>query len=388
MGKLTALEVKNLRLPGRYGDGGGLYLRVAPGGSKQWVQRVVVDGTRRDLGLGGYPAVSLSEARKLAAENKAEAKTQGKVKRTRRVAVQSSTAPTFLEAARQYHAQASATWKNPKTAANWWQRAEKRVFPAIGGIPVDLITRTEVLGILSPIWTTKPETARKLREIIKHVMAWAQAYGYTEAANPAGEIINAALRPQPKVACHFAALPAADVADAIRAVDESPAFRSTKLAFRFLVLTATRTTETLGAEWGEINLDCQTWTIPAARMKNGKEHRVALSTGAVAVLREAASNRKDDNPLVFPNDVTGKPLSNMVLSKLVKSLGIPAVPHGFRSSFRTWAQEETEADYAVMEMALAHDVGNAVVQSYARSDLLERRRALMQEWNDYLGVAP
>ena len=155
------------------------------------------------------------------------------------------------------------------------------------------------------------------------------------------------------------------------AVEESTAFRSTKLAFRFLVLTAGRTKEVLGATWAEIDLKAGTWTIPGERMKAGREHRVALSTGALAVLVEAATTRKDDDLLIFKNDLTGREISNMALSVLLKRLEIPAVPHGFRASFRTWAQEETEADYAVMEMALAHEVGNAVVQSYARSDLLE-----------------
>lgn len=385
MSKLTTLEVKNLRQPGRYGDGDGLYLRIAPGGSKQWIQRILVDGTRRDLGLGGYPTVTLADARRLAAGNKIQAKTQGKVKREKRTAVQKSSAPTFRDAARQYHAQATATWKNPKTASNWLQRAEKRVFPAIGDTPVDLITRVDVLGILTPLWTSQPETGRKLREIVKHVMAWAQAFGYVEV-NPAGEIINAALRPQPKVKKHHAALPAVQVADAIQTVEESTAFRSTKLAFRFLVLTACRTKEVLGATWAEIDLKAGIWTIPGERMKAGKCHRVALSTGAMAVLVEAATMREDDDLLIFKNDLTGRPLSNMCLSVLLKRLEIPAVPHGCRASFRTWAQEESEADYAVQELCLAHEVGNAVVQSYARSDLLERRRGLMQQWSDYLSV--
>ena len=212
------------------------------------------------------------------------------------------------------------------------------------------------------------------------------AYGLV-MVNPAGEIINAALRPQAKVACHHRALPACKVADALRAVNASTALAGTKAALRFLVLTATRTTETLGATWDEIDLDSATWTIPASRMKGGQEHRVALSAGALAVLGEAAATRKDDNPLVFPNDVTGKPLSNMALSTMLKRLEVPCVPHGMRASFRTWADDETEADYSVKEMCLAHRVGNAVVQSYARSDLLERRRSLMQQWSDYLVVS-
>ena len=207
------------------------------------------------------------------------------------------------------------------------------------------------------------------------------------AANPAAKFSPATLPPQPKVKAHHKALDAFAVADAIRTVDASTAFESTKLAFRFLVFTATRTGETLGARWDEIDLDAATWTIPGIRMKTGRLHRVALSTGALAVLRQAATLRKDDNPLVFSNERTpDKPLSDMCLSVLLKRIGVLAVPHGFRSSFRTWAQECTEADYSIMELSLAHSVGNAVVQSYARSDLLERRRVLMQEWSDYLAI--
>ena len=388
-GKLTAIAVKNLIQPGRHSDGGGLYLFVdGRGGHKSWVLRATIDGKRRDLGLGGYPAVSLAEARRKAeASNPAKERAAATPKPIMTASVRKSTLPTFRDMARQFHAQAAETWKNEKTVKNWWQRAEKYVLPVIGDTPVDAITRVEVLGILSPVWTVKPETARRIREIIKHVMGFAMAYGHI-TVNPAGEIIDAALRPQPKVKAHHAALPACRVAGAIQTVDASTAFQSTKLALKFLVLTAVRTGEILGATWDEIDVEAATWTIPASRMKAGREHRVALSTSALAVLEQAAALRSDTSPLVFPNERTpDKPLSDMALSVLLKRLEIPAVPHGFRATFRTWAQEYTEADYAVMEMALAHEVGNAVVQSYARSDLLERRRTLMQQWADFLALA-
>ena len=386
-GKLTAIAVKNVRQPGRHSDGNGLYLFVdGRGGHKSWVLRATIDGKRRDLGLGGYPAVSLAEARRKAEASK-PSKTAATPKPVKTPKVRTSTLPTFRDMARQFHAQAAETWKNEKTVNNWWERAEKYVLPVIGDTPVDEVTRVEVLGILSPIWTVKPETARRVREIIKHTMAFAMAYGHV-TVNPAGEIINAALRPQPKVKAHHAALPACRVSGAIQTVDASTAFQSTKLAFKFLVLTAGRTGEILGATWDEINVEAATWTIPASRMKAGREHRVALSTGALAVLEQAAALRNDTSPLVFPNERTpDNPLSDMALSMLLKRLGIAAVPHGFRTSFRTWADDEAEADYAVKEMCLAHDVGNAVVQSYARSDLLERRRTLMQQWADFLALA-
>ena len=218
----------------------------------------------------------------------------------------------------------------------------------IGDTPVDLITRADVLAIVSPIWTVKPETGRRLLEIIRTVLARAQDYEYIPA-NPAAKFSPATLPPQPKFRNHHKALVASAVADAIRTVDESTAFETTKAAFRYLVLTASRTGETLGATWPEVNVEARTWTIPGDRTKTGKEHRVALSHGALAVLQQAATLRKDNNPLVFPNERSpGKPLSDMCFSVLLKRLGIAAVPHGFRASFRTWAQEETEADYSIM----------------------------------------
>ena len=391
MGKLTAIEVKNLRQPGRYADGAGLYLFIDKrSGLKSWVLRATLNGKRRDLGMGGFPAVTLAEARRKAEATKGTKAEAAPAPKRRPVKenpkARKSTAPTFRQLARDYHAQASATWKNDKTSVNWIQRAEKYIFPAIGDTPIDEITRADVLRILQPVWTAKAETGRRLREILKHVFAWAMAFGHIQI-NPAGETINAALKAQPKCKAHHRALPASAVASAIETVDKSTSFQSTKLAFRFLVLTAARTSEVLGATWAEIDFAAATWTIPGSRMKEGKDHRVALSTGALAVLRQAEALRLD-SPYIFPNERTpDKQLSNMVLSVLLKRLYVPAVPHGFRASFRTWADDSTDADYAVKEMALAHEVGNAVVQSYARSDLLERRRCLMQQWSDYLGIA-
>ena len=393
-GKLTAIEVKQLRQPGRHSDGDGLYLFVDPrNGYKSWVQRITVEGKRRDFGLGGYPTVSLAEARRKAEANKPQAaKVEARPKPVKATKKSTSTAPMFREVAYQFHAQASETWKNKKTGLNWEQRAVKYIFPAIGDKPVDEITRADVLGILTPVWTVKAETGRRLLEIIRVVLDRAVDYEYA-TTNVAARFSRASLPPMPKCKAHHKALPAASVADAIETVGASTAFPSTKLAYNFLIFTATRTNETLGATWGEMDMDGATWTVPAARMKgkkgHEKDHRVALSTGALAVLREAEALRRDDNPLVFPNTLTGRMLSEAVLNTLMNRLGYKgiATPHGFRAAFRTWADDETEFDFAVKEKSLAHEVGNDVVQSYARSDLLERRRELMQEWCDYLAVA-
>ena len=394
MAKLTVVKVKNLRQPGRYGDGQGLYLNVAPGGSKSWVQRIAVDGKRRDLGLGGYPIVGLAEAREKSVANR-KAVREGRTPVAERGAkrgdakgapAQVPGIPTFREAAVIFHATNGARWESAKTRTNWWQRAVRYVFPAIGDMPVGQIGRTEVLGILEPVWTEKPETARRIRQIIKTVMAWAMAHGHVEV-NPAGEIIDAALPAMPKFKAHFSALPYPEVGRAIEAGEASTSFPSTKLAFGFLVLTAARSGEVRGATWGEVDFDKALWTISAARMKTRKEHRVPLSNDALAVLRKAQELHTEGSPYVFPNGLTpSKPLSENALSYMLRRIGVPSTVHGFRSSFRDWAAENTDASFAVMELALAHDVGSGVVQSYARSDLLERRRLLMEQWADYLNA--
>ena len=387
MATLTAIKVKTLKLPGKYGDGNGLFLNIAAGGSKSWIQRITVDDKRRDLGLGGYPVVTLAEARTAAAENKASIRQgNGPVEVSRAKAKKADTMPTFKEAAFSLLAMNGPKWGNPKTAKNWLQRAERYAFPMIGDTKVNRIDRTAVLGILTPIWTTKPETARRIRLIIKQTMSWSMAYGHIQI-NPAGEIIDAALPSMPKVKEHFAALPYPELSEAIKAVDASTAFPATKLAFKFLVLTACRSAEVRGARWEEIDLDNALWTIPGARMKMDKDHRVPLSSAALAVLGAAGDLPTGNSPLVFPNDLKPqKQLSENALSYMLRRVGIEGTAHGCRSSFRDWAAENTDASFAVMELALAHGVGNAVVQSYARTDLLERRKALMQSWGDYLGL--
>ena len=370
MARLTAVKVKNLKLPGRHGDGDSLYLNVAPGRSKSWVRRLSIDGKRRGLGLGGYPAVSLAEARdQTVANRRAVREGRGPVSPRKSSSQTAKTAaptpalgiPTFLEAATIVHALNSAKWESGRTRNNWRQTAERYIFPAIGDMLVDRIGRIEILEILTPLWTTKPETARRIRLIIKTVMAWTMAFGYINV-NPAGEVIDAALPAMPKVREHFKALPYPDVSAAIEAVEATTSFRSTKLAFKFLVLTAARSGEVRGATWNEIDFENALWTIPAARMKVRREHRVPLSTGAIEVLRKAQELSIDGGPYIFPNDLTpSKSLSDNALSYMLRWVGIPAVVHGFRSSFRDWAAENTDASFAVMELALAHGVGSSGV---------------------------
>ena len=382
MTALTAAKVKSLTKPGMHHDGRGLYLRIAPGGSKGWMLRATIDGRRRDIGLGGYPAVSLAKARQFAdAHRLAVAEGRNPLAEKRRAKM-----PTFAEAAAKVHEANLPRWRNGKHVDQWFNTLRTYAFPAIGKMPLDRIERRDVLGILTPIWTAKPETARRVRQRIRTVLKWAMAHEFVEH-NAAGEGIDGALPLMPRVKKHFRALPYAEVPAALVTVDASPASMAAKLCLRFLILTVARSGEARGATWSELDLDNRLWTIPAARMKGGAEHRVPLSDAALAVLHEAAPLRGDDNGLVFPSTrKPGSALSDMTLTQVLRSTGLAqyATVHGFRTCFRTWASERTDAPHAVMERALAHAVADAVEAAYARSDLIEKRRVLMQAWADFV----
>ena len=265
------------------------------------------------------------------------------------------------------------------------QALAKYAFPIIGDLRVDRITREDVLRILTPIWATRPETARKLRGRVRATLRWCQAHGYVES-NVAGEGIDGALPAMPRVAAHFRALPYREVPDALKTVEASSASLAGKLCLRFLILTAARSGEARGATWDEIDHGAQEWRIPAARMKGNLEHRVPLSDAAMSVLEQARTLR-DGSDVVFPSPrARGRPLSDMSLTKILRSTGLAerTVVHGFRSAFRDWTSEQTNAAHAVMELSLAHAVGSAVEQAYARSDLLAKRRSLMQRWSDFV----
>ena len=380
MPQLTAAKVKAVAEPGRYGDGAGLYLNVAPGGSKSWVQRIVVAGRRRDIGLGGYPTVGLAEARSLAAANRtAVAAGRDPVADKRR-----PPKPTFKEAAHQVHQANLPRWRNAKHAAAWIRTLERFAFPAFGNMPVDQVTRADVLAVLTPIWGTLPETARRIRQRIRTVMRWAMAHGFVEY-NVAGEAIEGALPPMPRVKDNLRALPYREVSEALKIVEESRSSSSARLCLEFTVLTAARSGEARGAVWSEIDLNQEVWTVPGTRMKGGLQHRVPLSTAALNALTRAMEIR-DGSDLVFPSPRrSGQPLSDMTLTKVLRDTGLAhlATVHGFRSTFRDWASENTTASHAAMELSLAHRVGSAVEQAYARSDLLEQRRELMDAWGEF-----
>ena len=387
MGTLTDLAARTLTKPGRHGDGDGLYLNVARSGRKSWVQRIVVYGRRRDIGLGPYPAVSLARARSTAQENRsavAEGRDPIAEKRQEREAVLRPvpSVPTFSEAAARVIELRRPTWSNPKHAAQWQSTLQTYAFPLIGGKAVDAITAAEVLDVLTPIWTGKPETASRVRQRMETVMDWVVAQGY-RLDNPAGRSLLKVLPKTRRLKEHHRALPYAQVPGAVRQVRESTAGISTKLAFEFLLLTASRSGEVRAADWSEIDWDSATWEIPASRMKARRPHRVPLSCRAMEILRQAWE-LDDGQGLIFPATRNGKAASEMVFASLLRRLEIPAVPHGFRTSFRNWVAECTPAPWEVGEAALAHNVGNSTKAVYMRSDLFEQRRALMDRWAAYV----
>ena len=379
--KLSATRVKALRDPGRYSDGDGVHLFIGKNGRKSWVQRMTVDGRRRDIGLGGYPAVSLAQARKRASDNR-EAIGNGRdpVADKRRPAM-----PTFSEAAHAVHEANKPRWRNGSHTSAWIQTLERHAFPKIGNKHIDTISRTDVLTVLTPIWSTRPETARRVRQRMRTIFRWAMASELIET-NPAGEVIDGALPSMPKVKTHLRALPYQEVGSALKTVDASQTSLAAKRCLKFLVFTAARSGEARGATWDEIDLEAATWTIPGSRMKAGVEHRVPLSDQALDALM-LAHQLDDGSGLCFPSPLRpGRMLSDMTMTKILRSTGLAdrATVHGFRTSFKTWTMEQTDTPWAVGEAALAHQLGGSVEQAYARSDLFDRRRVLMQKWADYL----
>ena len=361
-------------------DGNGLYLTVQPTGSRSWIQRIMVHGQRRDLGLGSFPLVSLREARERAFANRKTAREGGDPLNGRRNQVN---VPTFGEAAKRVWNDNRPGWRHSGHAQEWMSSLARHVLPYIGGRPVSSVSSAEILDTLRRIWHSRPETARRVRQRVSAVMDWAVAMEY-RGDNPCGRL-GPVLGPQQSVVEHMRALPHGEVAGAIRKMWGSGATPAVKLAFEFLVLTAARSGEVRGARWDEIDLRARVWAIPAGRMKSKRVHRIPLCDRAMEILETARGLGDGRGPLVFPSQ-GGKPISITRLPRMLSNLKVDAVPHGFRSSFRDWAAELTDHPREVVEAALAHVVGNQTEAAYARSDLFERRRRLMDEWAEYLRV--
>ena len=383
---LVAAKVKSLKEPGRYGDGNGLYLNISPSGSKSWVQRITVDGTRTDKGLGSVKDISLSKARDLALANRVVVAGGGNPWATGKLRVQSEESkgvPTFRDLTYTVQDVYANRWRSDKARKTWIQQMELHVLPVIGDIPITEVSRQDVICILKGLRVSKVETSRKMRQAMSKVCRYAMAEGHIDV-NPAGEVISAALPPIPKIQGHFTALHYSQVPDAINTIRDSEAMTVTRLCFEFLILTASRSAEARGARWEEIDLDHRVWSIPADRSKDGKEHRKPLSRAAVDVLREAKRKLADSTGLVFPK--LGKAPSENCLSKFARVNNIGAHPHGFRSSFRDWAAEQGIYDRVAIEYCLSHNPLGAVEAAYFRSDLIDQRRPIMEAWGDM--VAP
>jgi len=363
-----------------YADGNGLYLKVDSKDTKRWIQRIVINGKRRDIGLGSVALVSLAEAREAALGNRKAARAGEDPLAAKRLA---QAILTFKEAAEAVHALNKPTWRNEKHGDQWINTLDKFAFPFIGNKRVSTITSADILHVLSPIWNSHPETARRVKQRIGTVLRWAIAKGWRND-NPADAVAQGLSKHDRSKVQHRKALPYGKVAEAIEMVRASEAGMVTKLAFEFLVLTATRSVETREARWSEIDLEKKVWTIPASRMKAKKEHRIPLTDRCLTILQEAKPLKRVKSDLIFPGTREDRPLSDMTLSKLMKELLIPAVPHGFRSSFRDWAGEATSHPREVIEFALAHVIKDKAEAAYARSDLFEKRRLLMTDWANYI----
>lgn len=384
--ELSPIEVKRLTEPGLHAVGGvsGLFLRVAPGGSRSWILRATVGSKRRDIGLGSFGDVTLSQARdkaRTAREKIRDGIDPAEERRAAREALIKAQAKalTFDEAARRCHEAKSNEFRNEKHRKDWINSLERYASPVIGNLSVAEVELAHVLEILEPIWTEKTETATRVRQRIEAVLTWATVRGYREGENPArweGNLKEVLPNPS-KVAKvkHHRALPWQEMGQFMAKLRKREGMAAR--ALEFAILTAARSGEVRLATWDEIDLKARTWTVPAERIKAGRKHTVPLSDDAVAVLESLP--RMKDSPYVFPA-ARGGALSDMALSAVCKRMGVDATPHGFRSTFKDWARNRTSYADEVSELALAHVNSDATRAAYARDELLPKRKRLMGEW--------
>ena len=387
--QLSAFEISRLNQPGNHAVGGvtGLYLYVNEGTGRSWILRTVVGNVRRHVGLGGYPSVSLAEAREQAKRVRAEvssgidpiARKQALLKEVRD---KKASTKTFEYAASAYIEAHSGGWKNAKHKSQWVNTLKTYAFPKIGRLPIREISHTDVLAVLEPIWEEKNETAARLRGRIESILDWATVHGFRFGDNPArwkGHLDVLLVSPgKIKKVTHHKALPYKETAAFIHRLRQHKGM--VPLALEFAILTAARTGEVLGARWNEIDFEKFVWTVPAKRMKAGREHRVPLSLSCMSVLEKIESSVSDS--LIFVSPRSGM-LSNMSMLMLMRRMKVDAVPHGFRSSFRDWVGEETNYPRELVETALSHVLESKVEAAYRRGDALEKRREMMLDWADY-----
>ncbi|AJP73702.1 tyrosine-type recombinase/integrase [Sphingomonas hengshuiensis] len=375
MGKLTALKIRSFSEPGRYSDGDGLFLEINGKGAASWILRVQNNGKRQDIGLGSSKAVSLKEAREAAFATRQKI-AQGidpvaERKQERQVI------PTFRKAAEMVHEEHEKAWKNGKHQNQWIATLKTYAFPKMGDRLVSEIEGPLIRDVLAPIWLSKPETARRVRQRIGTVLDWSYARGFRATEAPMRSLSKGLPR-QPKKDNHFAALPYASVPDFIEKLSARESVG--RVALEALILTAARSGEIRGATWLELDLEAALWTIPAERMKMGRVHVVPLAPQAVAVFERAKKFKAGASDLVFPGQNVKKPLSDMTLLKILRDMELAVTVHGFRSAFRDWVAEQTDYPNEIAEAALAHTVSNKVEAAYRRTDFLDKRRLLMRDW--------
>ncbi len=391
--RLSALAAAKATRPGLYGDGGGLYLQITPAGVKSWLYRYMRQGKAHGMGLGPLHTINLAEARvKALACRKLllEGNDPLEAKRHHHAALSLASAKslTFEQCASSYIASHKAGWKNAKHAAQWTSTLETYAYPVFGKLPVAVIDTALVMKALEPIWTTKTETATRVRGRVESVLDWATVRGYREGENPArwkGHLDH--LLPKRSKVTKVQHHPALAYAEASTFFDELRMQEGIAArALEFLILTACRTNEVIGARWSEFDFAEKTWTVPASRMKTSKEHRVPLSPHALSIVK--ALRKQVQSDFVFPGLHAGKPLSNMAMLELLKRMKREALTvHGFRSTFRDWVGETTNYPREVAEAALAHTIKDKAEAAYARGDLFAKRRHLFEDWAKYL-IAP
>jgi integrase len=377
-GSLTARRVETAK-PGKHSDGGNLYLIVSITGARKWVLRFTWRGNAKEMGLGSAGSVTLADAREKAASARRKiAKGLNPIDERRR----DGGIPTFGDMADDVRVSLSVGFRNEKHKAQWKSTLETYAAP-LRAKPVDTIATDDVLAVLKPIWTTKAETASRVRGRIEKVLDAAKAKGFREGENPArwrGHLDHLLPRPSKLSRGHHAAMPYEEVAAFIAKLRERDA--TSALALELCILTAARSGEILGMRWSEVDFDNKIWTVPAARMKAGREHRVPLASRAVEMLRQL--EKVSTGEYVFPGQARNRPLSNMAMEMVLRRMKVEdATVHGFRSSFRDWAGNVSSAPREVVETALAHVIGDKAEQAYRRRDALEKRRKLMDAWAAY-----
>jgi integrase len=398
IGRLTALKVEKAKKPGMYADGGGLYLRVTPEGARNWVLRYMLNRKPRWMGLGPLALYGLADARARALDARRKRHDgidpidERRAERARQ-RLDAAKAIMFTQCAESYIASHKAGWRSEKHKYQWSATLSTYAYPVIGALPVQAVDTTLVLKVLEPIWTAKPETASRVRQRMENILDFAKVLGYRDGENPArwrghlDKLLPA--RSRVREVEHLAALPYAELPAFLASLRTREAIAARGL--EFLILTAARTGEVIGARWNEIDLLDKTWTVPAARMKARREHRVPLSARALAILQvmRAVRHGVAGDAFVFPGHKPGTGLSNTAFLMLMRRMGRgDLTAHGFRATFKTWASERTKSQNEIAEAALAHIIGDKVEQAYRRGDLFEKRRQLMQQWAMFAATAP